>query len=121
MRVDKRQFEMAVRWPSVRWRRMEIRRGIRKRRDSFNGEFFSYKVRFGFVDVNVIIEFQAHDFGFSENVRMPIRLITIQPWALVVNTTGQSISLNSSTSVLCKLEHMSVVSPPSFDEVNGGH
>lgn len=46
---------------------------------------------------------------------MTTRLIVIQPWALIVNTTGQLISLHSSTNILCIVPNMSVIAPPTIE------
>lgn len=58
-----------------------------------------------------------HEYDFIGDIRMSTQLISIQPWALVVNTTGQLISLTSSTNVFCTLENMSVTTPPAFVKV----
>ncbi|XP_025405727.1 vacuolar protein sorting-associated protein 13B-like [Sipha flava] len=56
------------------------------------------------------------NYGVFGGLGILTRLITIQPWALVVNTTGQSISLHSLTSVRCTLENMSVAVPTFADD-----
>ncbi|XP_025418587.1 vacuolar protein sorting-associated protein 13B-like [Sipha flava] len=40
------------------------------------------------------------------------RVIIVQPWALIVNTSGQLITLCNSTDILCNLDQFCVVAPP---------
>lgn len=55
----------------------------------------------------------TNHYDAAGNIDVTTRLITIRPWALIVNTTGQLISLYlPKENIVVNLRNMSVVVPP---------
>lgn len=52
----------------------------------------------------------------GEKLRVPhCILIELEPWCLVVNTLGHTISILSGEEVLCSVPHLSIVAPPYLE------
>ncbi|XP_050539664.1 intermembrane lipid transfer protein VPS13B isoform X2 [Daktulosphaira vitifoliae] len=54
-------------------------------------------------------------YGFIDHDDSSSRIILIQPWALIINTSGQAVLLSDSLSILCSLENYCVVAPPLIE------
>ncbi|XP_050421986.1 intermembrane lipid transfer protein VPS13B-like isoform X2 [Adelges cooleyi] len=58
---------------------------------------------------------KVQHYGNIDFANGSTRIIKIQPWALIINTSGQIITLSNSSNALCTLENYCVVAPPIIE------
>lgn len=58
---------------------------------------------------------KVQHYGHLDHSNGLSRVIVVQPWALIVNTSSQIITLCNATDVLCNIDNFCVVAPPVIE------